>query len=104
MDKELRLALFRKMAMSKYINNSYLPPMAAMGEDGVMRNSVDYFAVSSRKRQGRYPGSLQMLSKLRRSGQRASRALLASQLVIPAKRSASRDRIKAGAPTCYDPG
>jgi hypothetical protein len=31
-------------------------------------------------------------------------ALLASQFVIPAKRSASRDRIKAGAPRCYDPG
>ncbi|MGA9546355.1 MAG: hypothetical protein WBS14_01525 [Rhodomicrobium sp.] len=44
------------------------------------------------------------LSKLRRSGQRASRAPLASQFVIPAKRSASRDRIKAGAPICYDPG
>jgi hypothetical protein len=25
MNKELELVLFRKMAMSKYINNSYLP-------------------------------------------------------------------------------
>ena len=36
MYEELKLVLFRKMAMSKYVNNSYLPPMAA-GEDGVIR-------------------------------------------------------------------
>jgi hypothetical protein len=31
MDKELKLVLFRKMAMSKYISNSYLPPTATAG-------------------------------------------------------------------------
>ncbi len=35
MYQELKLVLFRKMAMSKYINNYYLPPTAAVGKDGV---------------------------------------------------------------------
>jgi hypothetical protein len=35
MYQELKLVLFRKMTMSKYVNNSYLPPMAAAGKDGV---------------------------------------------------------------------
>ena len=35
MYQELKLVLFRKMTMNKYISNSYLPPMAAVGKDGV---------------------------------------------------------------------
>jgi hypothetical protein len=41
MYQELRLVLFRKTTMSKYISNSYLLPMAAAGEDGVIPNPVE---------------------------------------------------------------